>query len=109
MRTITGLFCGVCFFSFLVSAGYAQEPAASAPALTNHQISSWVLSDDPRLAAWGALATVATNAQALVPDLVEMADRWSPFLNETPTIPIQLNSQRISSIKGTRWPLCSTH
>ncbi len=57
--------------------GWAQGSAASAFP-SQKTIQSWLLSDDPRLQAWGAHDAMVARDRHLIPELLLLASKWEP-------------------------------
>lgn len=81
MNLISYLLCGLLILSNLSGATLAQKFAPSTEPPPESKIQSWLRSEDPQSVAWGAHYALATKDQALVSDLLSVADSWQSLPN----------------------------
>ncbi len=74
-----------CLAAVLGGMGSAQTAYPTAGMTAKKTIESRLRSGDARLEAWGAHDALAADDRTLIPDLVELADKWEPLARETPS------------------------
>ncbi len=85
--------------SFALAAGAAAQVRPSGHKLPSEAtIEGWLLSDDPRLVAWGAYDVLLSRNEALTPDLLNLAMEWQPLTQESAAdgIPAQLSPVQLN-------------
>jgi len=79
------VFCALVIFGFglfAVGQKFADPPVPP----TAVQIQAWLRSGDPQSVAWGAHYVLVTKNQALVSELLSLADTWQPFSPPKPDV-----------------------
>jgi hypothetical protein len=85
-----------CLTSALIAGATAQERSSGHKFPSEGTIESWLLSDDPRVVAWGAHDVLLSRNQALTPDLLNLAMEWQPLTRESATAGLQRSSPQSS-------------
>ncbi len=81
------LFCVGCLAVILAPYSLAQTLSTAAASSSEKTIESWLLSEDPRLVAWGAHGALLSRDRHLVPDLLSLASRWQPLSRQATDYP----------------------
>jgi hypothetical protein len=91
------LLCLACLATLFAPRTPAQEISAEPASPPADTIRSWLLSEDPRLVAWGAHDALLTQNQDVVPELLSLASQWQPLPRQTfdPSAVAQLSRQQI--------------
>lgn len=82
---MTRLACWViigCVVTALGTGPQAQEPSENGPVPSEDTLQNWLRSGDPRLEAWGAHDVLRTRDQQLIPDLVDLTEKWEPLAKQ---------------------------
>jgi hypothetical protein len=100
MRVALCVFALECLALTLSAYAKAQARPTSVRRFPSEAtIENWLLSDDPRLVAWGAHEILASGNQSLTTDLLSLAVAWEPLSrkdadgNETELSTVQLNKR----------------
>ena len=79
MSPLLRFFYFVCLGIVLAAHSSAQNPPSASETPSEETVRAWLLSDDPRLVAWGAHYALITGSKNLIPDLLDVASRWQPL------------------------------
>jgi len=71
--------CNAYLAATLAACSLAQTPSPAAKFPPEKTMRSWLLSEEPRLVAWGAHDALVARDRNLIPDLLVLASRWQPL------------------------------
>jgi hypothetical protein len=85
-----------CLAAGLAACSLAQAPSPAAKLPPEKTVRSWLLSEEPRLVAWGAHYALVERNRRLIPDLLNLASRWQPLSQRASQGSSQRTSQQTS-------------